>query len=129
MLLKNKTKKGILGELWARVFLVKHNYYILNCNYFSRYGEIDIVALKGRVIHFVEVKSVSRETLYACQGNYFIGENFNQRKLDRLKKTILLYIYNNNLNPNYYEYQIDLVNVVFIKGKMVPEISCIQNII
>ena len=49
--------KGKYGEEIARDFLLERGFKILDCNFrYSRYGEIDIIAIKNKIIHFVEVK-------------------------------------------------------------------------
>ena len=60
----SKTQKtGEIGENIAVRFLVKHGFSILDRNYTKKWGEIDIVAERNKKIYFIEVKSVSRETL------------------------------------------------------------------
>ncbi|MBR5430376.1 MAG: YraN family protein [Firmicutes bacterium] len=49
--------KGYEGEDMATAELLKRGYQILDRNYTTLHGEIDIVAEKDGVIHFVEVKS------------------------------------------------------------------------
>ena len=56
-------KIGEIGENMAVKFLVKHGFSILDRNYTKKWGEIDIVAEKNNKLYFVEVKSVSRQTL------------------------------------------------------------------
>ena len=62
----NTRTKGNTGEDLATDFLVKNGFTILARNYaISRNfqgGEIDIIALKNDVIHFVEVKSRNTDT-------------------------------------------------------------------
>lgn len=59
----DKQKIGKLGEELAKRFLMKHGYSILEENYTKKYGEIDLIAKKDDIIHFIEVKSiVSHET-------------------------------------------------------------------
>ncbi|WP_196594293.1 YraN family protein [Pectinatus sottacetonis] len=53
----DKKKIGSLGEKCAADFLQKQGYKILNMNFFSKYGEIDIIAKKGSFLIFVEVKT------------------------------------------------------------------------
>ncbi len=48
---------GRLGEQEAARYLRKMGYKLLDLNYRSRYGEIDIVAQDGRTVVFVEVKT------------------------------------------------------------------------
>lgn len=54
------TDIGKRGEDRASTYLKEHGYEIVERNWRTRYCEIDIVALKNKTIHFVEVKS--RET-------------------------------------------------------------------
>ena len=50
-------KTGRKGEKLARRFLKRRGYRILAANYVCPVGEIDLIALDGRTIAFVEVKS------------------------------------------------------------------------
>ncbi|GMO40230.1 MAG: YraN family protein [Termitinemataceae bacterium] len=49
--------KGRIGEDRAVVFLLEANFNIIGRNYRGPLGEIDIIALDGDVLVFVEVKS------------------------------------------------------------------------
>ncbi len=53
----NSRHKGAQAEDFACVFLRECGFEILERNFFARYGEIDIIALKDNVVHFIEVKS------------------------------------------------------------------------
>lgn len=53
---------GRLGESIAVSFLTRKNFRILTRNFRARYGEIDIVALDGNTLVFVEVKTRSSTT-------------------------------------------------------------------
>jgi len=57
---------GNLGEDMACKFLMKQGYKIIERNYRKKWGEIDIIATKNNILHFVEVKTttVSSETNY-----------------------------------------------------------------
>ena len=54
---KNSRKIGDVGEQATADFLVRSGYEILKRNYTVRGGEIDIIARKGKVTCFVEVKT------------------------------------------------------------------------
>lgn len=47
---------GKWGEALAANFLRKKRYEIIGANFKSRYGEIDLIACKGDILAFVEVK-------------------------------------------------------------------------
>ena len=48
---------GDWGEEYARRFLEKKGYLIIEAKYRGKYGEIDLVAWEGECLVFVEVKS------------------------------------------------------------------------
>ena len=53
----NKQELGKLGEDAAAAYLERQQYRILCRNYRCRAGEIDLIAARDRVLHFVEVKT------------------------------------------------------------------------
>lgn len=58
---KEKTVKQIVGELgeyFAAKYLTSRHFVIKEKNYRKKWGELDIIAEKDRMLHFVEVKSV-----------------------------------------------------------------------
>jgi putative endonuclease len=54
---------GTAGEEAAEQFLRRQRYVILARNYRCRFGEVDLVALDGGTLVFIEVKSRRRGTL------------------------------------------------------------------
>lgn len=54
-MIKNKT--GVWGEYFAARHLRDKGYKIVAANFASKFGEIDIVAQKGDVVAFCEVKT------------------------------------------------------------------------
>ena len=56
---KGKPQRGRQGELVAERFLRSHGYKIIERNYSTPMGEIDLVALDGKSVVFVEVRSRS----------------------------------------------------------------------
>lgn len=56
-------QNGMLGERFAAEYLQKQGYTILATNFHTRFGEIDIVAQKGDILAFVEVKTRAATTL------------------------------------------------------------------
>lgn len=111
-----KQKTGEIGENIAVKFLMKHGFSILDRNYTKKWGELDIVAEKKGKIYFVEVKSVSRETLDRPEelDQYKPEDNMHPWKLKRLARTIQTYILHKKLDER--EWQVDLL-VVFLNLK------------
>ena len=59
---------GTIGEKLVKRYLIRRFYKILKCNYNSKYGEIDIIAKRGKYLVFVEVKTRSKKFLrFACR--------------------------------------------------------------
>lgn len=110
---KNEVKKpehlviGQIGEDIAVKHLVKQGYEILDRNYRKKYGEIDIVAKKDGVLHFVEVKTVSCETV---PDGYQPEENINFFKARRLSNVIRVYLASGRVSCET-EFQIDAIAV------------------
>ena len=103
---KHKKKVGALGENMACRFLVKQGFKVLDRNYNKKWGEIDIVAEKDKILRFIEVKTVvSYET---CK--YRPEENVHYQKLKRLSRVIQTYLLDKNVSYET-EWQIDVVAV------------------
>ncbi|MEQ8197964.1 MAG: YraN family protein [Clostridiaceae bacterium] len=89
--MKNKRSIGSAGEDYAGEYLKKKGYVILERNFFTRTGEIDIIALKNHVLIFVEVKT--RFNSRCGTGE----ESINYIKKERCIKSAQYYIHKNNL--------------------------------
>ena len=85
--------KGNLAEDKACRFLDENGFMIVERNFYSRFGEIDIIALKDEVLHFVEVKS-GLDFESAIQ-------NITPKKLSRLIRTGDVYMKKNKLDASY----------------------------
>ncbi|MDD5318489.1 MAG: YraN family protein [Candidatus Pacebacteria bacterium] len=86
---------GVKGETIASNFLKRKGFEIIERNYLKKCGEIDIVAkLKNEeTLHFVEVKTVIRETHVQKRVDTFRPEeNVHTRKRQRLKRTIAYFL-------------------------------------
>lgn len=62
----NKMDKSVIGrngEDFCEEYYRKKGYEIKERNYHSRYGEVDLIAQKGNIIAFVEVKTRSENSL------------------------------------------------------------------
>ena len=85
--------KGNLAEDRACEFLESEGFSIVERNFYSRFGEIDIIALKEEVLHFVEVKSgLDYESAVS---------NITKTKLSRLIKTGNVYIKKNSWSGDF----------------------------
>jgi putative endonuclease len=77
---------GRAGELKAAEFLKKAGYKIIKKNYRTPFGEIDIIALDGETLVFVEVKTRSSDDYGAP------SEAVNQKKQEKYVRTALSFL-------------------------------------
>src|SRR3989338_8039672 len=94
-----KQKIGQIGEDCACEYLRKEGYKILDRNYNRKWGELDIVAQKGKQVHFIEVKSVSRvisngqeDLSQVTSDSYRPEDNMHPWKLQRLSRAVQSYL-------------------------------------
>lgn len=112
---KYKKKLGKTGENIATKFLIQNGFEIIIQNYQKRGGEIDIIAFKKGVIHFFEVKTVTRETYDLNQNNFHKPEeNVTLEKIRKIEKTANLFLTERGFTDECI--QIDLLTVCFVKG-------------
>lgn len=107
----SKKKIGALGESVAVQFLASKGFSIIERNYRRKWGEIDIIAEKGGIVRFVEVKSVSREPLPDISRentDHRPEELVHEYKLRKIARTAEMYMNGKN---DQRDYQIDVVGV------------------
>ena len=59
----HKRAKGDIGEGIATRFLANKGFLVTDRNYLRKWGELDIVARKDGIVHFLEVKSVFLDSM------------------------------------------------------------------
>lgn len=86
--------KGDIAEKRAISFLQDKNFKIIEQNFYAKkLGEIDIIASKNEVYHFIEVKSA---TDYETAIN-----NISPQKLSKIKRSLNYYIQTKNISNAY----------------------------
>jgi len=116
-----KRKLGDIGENIACEFLKKHGFEIIERNYLRKWGEIDIVAKKGEIIRFIEIKSVTHAT-----SGYRAEDNMHPWKLKRLARTIQTYMLHKKLDCDF---QLDLITVQMDMQTRQARVEMIENIV
>lgn len=107
---------GNKGESLACSLLEKRGYHIIDRNVRGRYGEVDIVAKKDNIYHFIEVRLRTNVTFGTPV------ETVNAKKRLRLKKTIEYYC----MIKNVSRWQIDIIAIQYLKSA--PKIIFYKNI-
>ncbi|MBN2869987.1 MAG: YraN family protein [Campylobacterales bacterium] len=85
--------KGNIAEERGCEFLRKKGVRIIDRNVYNRFGEIDIIAMQGNILRFVEVKSAAsyEQAVY----------NITPSKLQKLHRTIQSYLQKKRLDCDY----------------------------
>ena len=116
---KNKST-GAWGEDQAAEYLQKQGYNILCRNFHSRYGEIDLIAMKDDIIAFVEVKTRAKNALYSA------AEAVTPAKQQKIILTAMHYMeeYNADLQPRF-----DVCEVYpsEVRRKRIAEINYLED--
>jgi putative endonuclease len=127
-----KQRVGRLGEDIAVKHLENKGFMIIERNYLKKYGEIDIIARKYEIIHFIEVKSVSCEfnpkVPRVTPDSHRPEDNIHAQKLKRLSRTIQAYLLSNYQNEEP-EWVFDVVTVKINVNRRQAHIKILEDII
>lgn len=107
---------GKFGENIATLYLLFHGYTILDRNFRSRFGEIDIIARKRNLIVFVEVKARGKKSL-ATPGSYV-----DEIKQQKIIKTAQLYILYKKIDGAEMRF-----DVIEVRKKLFRPVTRIKN--
>jgi len=105
----NKRRFGIIGEKIAQDYLRNKGYEILETNFYTKKGEIDIIAQKDKCIVFVEVKTRTNLKF----GTPAMSVDFTKKK--HIKNVAKIFLQFNKLQN--YEVRFDVIEVFIINGK------------
>lgn len=121
-----KQRIGKLGEDIACRYLAQHGLNVFTRNYLRKWGEIDIVAKKGNMTYFVEVKTVSCENIYDIDPDgYRPEDNMHHNKLVRLSRVIQTYIAEQRVG----EWQFDVITVYVQEEGKLAKVERLENIV
>ena len=99
---------GDFGEDFAANLLENSGFKIICRNYSTKFGEVDIIAVWDRTIHFVEVKT---RTSAECG---YPAESVTKYKQDKIRKTAKCYLNSRryswkNVSFDVFEIMTDLI--------------------
>jgi len=104
-------KIGAIGEQLAVHYLKNKGYRILDCNYRTRLGEIDIIAILNDTIVFVEVKTRSSGAFGTP------SEAVNYKKQMTIRRVSQQYLLSNRLGEDDWNLRFDVIEVQLIEKK------------
>lgn len=105
---KGETMLGKWGEDRAAVYLADHGYEILERNYRCKAGEIDIIAMDGSTLVFVEVKT---RCSLACG---LPGESVTNTKKQHIRRTARWYVAEHRMEDR--DLRIDVMELLVSGG-------------
>ncbi len=135
-------KVGIEGEDIACRYLEKKGFKIIDRNYLKKWGEIDIIARKAGLLHFIEVKTVTREINLSypdgsrppdtragvTSDEYRPEENVHPWKLKRLQRVIQSYLLE-KFEDNDPEWQFEVAIVLLDMVKKVAKVELMEVVL
>lgn len=121
-------KTGNLGENIVEKFLTKRGFNVFTRNFVRKFGEIDLIAERDGITHFIEVKSVSREIRedgISRETSVRPEENLHGDKLRRLSRIVQSYI----LSKKIDRWQFDLCVVYIDTTRKKAQVKMLENLI
>ena len=121
---------GRLGEDIAVGYLKNRGFAIRERNYRKKWGELDIVAHKDNVLHFIEVKSGSWEGPWPREGSegYRPEDHMTKSKLARLGRAIKTYLVEHPVLSSE-QWTLDLVVVLIRDGERRARVTVLRDIL
>ncbi len=119
---------GKIGENITKTFLMKHGFSVLDINYKTMYGEIDIIAKKDNKLRFIEVKSVKvRDLLHTGNLSVKPEENLTKDKWSKIIISVETYLKHKNVARGTL-WQVDLACVYINTEKREGRVVLMENI-
>lgn len=126
-----KRKIGDIGEQIACEWLENRGFKVSERNYLKSWGEIDIVSRRANILHFIEVKTVSRENLEFFShetSSYRPEDNIHPAKLKRLSRVIQGYLLERGIGDEV-EWQFDAMSVYLDQKNKKAKVEFLENLI
>ena len=128
MLPKNSVGKE--GEDVACSFIEGKGYKVIERNHLQKWGELDIVGLKGGTLHFFEVKTISRDlsVTHVTNDRYQAEDNIHNWKILRLRRVIQTYL--SSRGRKYKQnWQFNIVTVILDKVHNLSKVELWEDVI
>lgn len=114
---------GRLGEDLAAIYLKNQGYKIISCNFRTKFGELDIVCRKGRLLVFVEVKAVVSSRL----SSFSPEQHFTKQKIIRLKRAIEIFLIKNKISDDTPQ-RLDLAAIELDENGQLEDLRYYENV-
>lgn len=114
-------KIGNLGEDIAAGFFESDGYQVLDRNYHSRYGELDLVLKKDNTLVFAEVKTRSSDAFGLPEASVTPG------KFEKICNTGLIWLQEHPDEPD--EWRVDVIAIQLDRARQVRDIHHFINVV
>lgn len=114
----NSKVKGGVAEGYAADFLLQQGYLILDRNFQTKWGELDIIAQEGEQIVFVEVRSIFRGA------DISVNELVPKHKIAKLERMTDIWV--QQFQPK--DWRVDFIGVVLDENMGLVEMTHYKNI-
>ncbi|MFP4539822.1 MAG: YraN family protein [Candidatus Paceibacterota bacterium] len=121
----SKDQKGLKGEDVAVSHLLKLGFEVTERNFWAAGREIDIIAFKDGVLHFVEVKSSFGDI--SVDGQFLLREKMNKKKMDGINRAARFYLERKGMEDKYWV--VDLISVFFSREGELLKVSMDENVV
>jgi len=102
--------RGEVFEQKACEYLQNNDFKVIERNFHSRFGEIDVIAIKGDVLHFIEVKG-------RINPLYHPSYAVHRKKQQKIVSTAKFFLLRNKQLNDMYQ-QFDVISVVLEPEKI-----------
>ncbi len=109
---------GAYGEQAAARFLRNNGYDVLSANFRTRVGELDIVARKDGIMHFVEVKTRTEGAMLPPSA----AVGYHKRRNIEDSAAIYMKTYNLKMKKHF-----DIIEVITTSNGKMVKINFIEN--
>lgn len=113
------SRTGAQGEAIARRYLRRQGYQIIDCNWSSIFGELDIIAERAGVLAFVEVKTRRAANTEAALSSITAA------KRERMLKAIYQFLHEREFDPDS-QWRVDVIAVA-LSGKGPPMLDHVED--
>lgn len=100
-------KTGSTGEALAATYFTQNGYTILHTNWRHSHWEVDIIATKNNVLHFIEVKTRKTKKYGLPE------ESVSKKKIQNLINASEEYLYQ---HPQWQRIQFDILAITILKN-------------
>ncbi|OGK22120.1 hypothetical protein A2866_03305 [Candidatus Roizmanbacteria bacterium RIFCSPHIGHO2_01_FULL_39_8] len=111
---------GKVGENLALTFLKNKGYSLISRNYYTRWGEIDLIVEKDTKISFIEVKT----RISTIQGKPY--ESVDQRKLFKLTRPIKHFLLQDRYKNR--KLSLDVISIELNRDQSLRELKYFENV-